>query len=73
MRDLRPEYVYEICLDNGDFQHVTRHHASSHSAMHEMERFTRQGVYLQHDKDDCSAWTYIPAVRIIKVTMRGVK
>jgi hypothetical protein len=73
VKDLRPEYRYELCLVDGDFSHVTRHHATSHSAMHDMERFTRQGVYLQHDKDDFTAWTYIPANRIIKVTMRGIK
>jgi hypothetical protein len=78
--DDRPLYRFEICLINGAFEHVISPFRGRHGAMHEMERMCKQGVYLPLDKPtrpgvsfDEEGWAYIPAHRIIKVTMRRVK
>jgi hypothetical protein len=76
----RPLYRFEICLIDGDFEHIISPFRSRHGAMQEMERMCRKGVFLPlgkatvpGDTFDAEQWAYIPAHRIIKVTMRRVK
>jgi hypothetical protein len=74
-------YRFEICLIDGDFEHIVSPFRSRHGAMQEMERMCQKGVFLPLDKPtvpgdktfDYEQWAYIPAHRIIKVTMRRVK